>query len=66
MRWFAIGILFAGAGIAAALAWLVPSLRAPRPNVVLTTVDTLRADHLGCYGYERETSPKLEELCRSA
>jgi len=66
MRWFAIGILFAGAGIAAALAWLVPSLRAPRPNVVLITVDTLRADHLGCYGYERETSPKLEELCRSA
>ena len=62
MRWFAIGILCAGAGIAAALAWLVPALRAPRPNIVLITVDTLRADHLGCYGYQRRTSPRLEEL----
>jgi arylsulfatase A-like enzyme len=65
-RWAAIGILIGGAGVAAALAWLVPALRAPRPNVVLITVDTLRADHLGCYGYERNTSPRLEELCRSA
>jgi len=24
-------------------------------NVLLISVDTLRADHLGCYGYERET-----------
>ena len=33
-----------------------------RPNIVLVTVDTLRADHLGCYGYFRETSPTLDAL----
>lgn len=29
-------------------------------NVVLITVDSLRADHLGCYGYERDTTPNLD------
>ena len=33
-----------------------------RPDIVLVTVDTLRADHLGCYGYFRETSPTLDAL----
>jgi arylsulfatase A-like enzyme len=31
-----------------------------RPSVVLIVVDTLRADRLGCYGYERPTSPRLD------
>jgi arylsulfatase A-like enzyme len=31
-------------------------------NVILISVDTLRADHLGCYGYERETSPNIDSL----
>jgi arylsulfatase A-like enzyme len=31
-------------------------------NVVLITVDTLRADRLGCYGYARPTSPALDAL----
>ncbi len=31
-------------------------------RVVLVTIDTLRADHLGCYGYFRQTSPFLDEL----
>ena len=35
----------------------------PRPpDVVLIVVDTLRADRLSCYGYERETSPRLDRL----
>ncbi len=32
------------------------------PDVVLITVDTLRADHLSAYGYPRPTSPFLDEL----
>ena len=32
------------------------------PNVVLITVDTLRADHLSCYGYPKPTSPFLDRL----
>lgn len=31
-----------------------------RPNVLLITIDTLRADHLGAYGYARPTSPKID------
>ena len=33
-------------------------------NVLLITVDTLRADHLSCYGYERATSPTIDELAQ--
>jgi choline-sulfatase len=35
---------------------------APRPNLLLVTLDTTRADHLGCYGYARNTSPHLDQL----
>lgn len=40
--------------------------RSRLPNVVLITIDTLRADHLGCYGYRRKTSPAIDELSRSS
>lgn len=40
-----------------------PSPRPPAaPHVVLITVDTLRADHLSGYGYERKTSPNIDRL----
>jgi arylsulfatase A-like enzyme len=32
------------------------------PNVLLIVVDTLRADHVGCYGYERDTTPAVDAL----
>ena len=32
------------------------------PNVVLISVDTLRADHLGFYGHANATSPNLDRL----
>jgi arylsulfatase A-like enzyme len=32
------------------------------PNVLLIVVDTMRADHLGAYGYPRPTSPTLDAL----
>jgi arylsulfatase A-like enzyme len=35
---------------------------AGRPNVVLITIDTLRADHLSCYGYAWNTSPTIDRL----
>ncbi len=34
----------------------------PGTNVVLIMIDTLRADHLGSYGYERDTSPHIDDL----
>lgn len=33
-----------------------------KPNVILLTIDTLRADRLGCYGYERPLTPNLDRL----
>lgn len=33
-----------------------------RPDVLLVTVDTLRPDHLGAYGYAAATSPRLDAL----
>jgi len=35
-------------------------------NIVLVSIDTLRADHLSLYGYERETSPNLDSLAGDA
>ena len=34
----------------------------PPPNVLLISIDTLRADHLDAYGYARETAPNLTRL----
>jgi len=33
-------------------------------NILLIVADALRADHLGCYGYPRETSPAIDALAR--
>lgn len=42
-----------------------PSPRATR-GYILISIDTLRADHLGCYGYPRPTSPFLDRLAQRA
>jgi arylsulfatase A-like enzyme len=34
------------------------------PNVILITMDTMRGDHLGCYGYRRPTSPRIDEFAK--
>ncbi len=55
------------------LAWLglvgsahLRSREAPidRPHLLFISIDTLRADRLGCYGYERNTSPTLDRLAQ--
>ncbi|NVB82531.1 MAG: sulfatase-like hydrolase/transferase [Kofleriaceae bacterium] len=37
-----------------------------RPNIVLISIDALRADHLGSYGYARPTSPVLDAFAKTA
>lgn len=37
---------------------------ATRPSVILISLDTVRADHLSCYGYHRPTTPGLDQLAR--
>jgi arylsulfatase A-like enzyme len=58
---YALGRLFLLAGLAGVLlTGCAPKEGAS--GIVLISIDTLRADHLGCYGYSRETSPFLDEL----
>ena len=45
------------------IGWEEPSAdRDERPNIVIVSIDTLRADHLGAYGYARKTSPNIDAL----
>jgi arylsulfatase A-like enzyme len=53
----------------ASVSVLTPARFAPVPrtvprdlNLLLITLDTVRADHLGCYGYQRPTSPAIDHL----
>lgn len=36
------------------------------PNVIVIIMDTARQDHFSCYGYDRPTTPNLEQLCTEA
>ena len=40
----------------------LPVASADAPNIVLVVLDTVRADHLGFYGYDRATSPAIDAL----
>lgn len=43
-----------------------PARPAPARNVLVYLIDTLRADHLGCYGYHRPTSPHIDRFAAEA
>jgi len=49
---------------ASLLLWSSAAFAAPTaaPNVVVITIDTLRADHLGCYGYKQIRTPNIDAL----
>lgn len=53
-------------------AWLAGPVVVPggarrgRPNILLVSIDTLRADRLSIFGAERETSPRIDRWARSA
>ncbi len=49
--------------LTAALVWMLTSCSwRNQPNVLLVTIDSLRADHLSCYGYEKLTTPHIDQL----
>lgn len=56
----AIGLTSCGGSEVAAGGRTLPN--GPARRVILVSCDTLRADHLGCYGYDRPTSPRIDEL----
>ncbi len=67
-----------GRRLAAAFAWALALLLVfrnpppakvhdgPGPNLVILGVDALRPDHLGFYGYDRDTSPHIDALLRES
>jgi arylsulfatase A-like enzyme len=44
----------------------VPAPVPAKPNVVLITMDTVRADHMSLFGYAEDTTPNLREFARGA
>jgi arylsulfatase A-like enzyme len=62
---WAAGILLAGL-ITFKLISIITGADSKRANVLLITLDTLRLDHLNTYGYERDTSPSLDELAKDS
>jgi len=53
-------VLAAVAG--AALAFFLTGGAPERPNIIIICVDTLRSDHVGAYGYPRETTPQMDRI----
>ena len=60
VRWFLRGLVL--------ISFFCMDCRRAEPpikyNLLLISIDTLRADHLGCYGYNRDTSPHLDQLAK--
>src|SRR4051794_33838726 len=56
-------VVVAAAAMAALAFWRAQAARTPpRPNLVLVTIDTLRADHVGAYGSTLARTPALDAL----
>ena len=53
-----------GASLSASTAGAAEPPPAAKYNLLLISIDTCRADHLTCYGYNRDTSPHLDQLAR--
>lgn len=53
-------------GAAASPASAAAAARSDAPPIIWVTIDTLRADHLSVYGYERKTTPNLEAFAKTA
>src|SRR5439155_25833751 len=45
-----------------AIGYAAPAAPTASPNVVFVSIDTLRADHLGCYGYKQIRTPNIDAL----
>lgn len=56
------GLLFRGQRSRAEVKKLLGSLNTQDLNILLFTLDTTRADHIGCYGYSRIETPNIDRL----
>ena len=67
MRWVAPALAMAAAAtVTGPVSGCAGRPRPPAPAAVLVSVDTLRPDHLGCYGYGKPTSPEIDRFRQEA
>ena len=59
----AVGV---GIGLHATSGITMPRAPRERPDIVLVTIDALRADHVSAYGYDRLTTPAIDNFARHA
>jgi len=60
------GSFAAGSALGLWLSGCSEQKKANMPNIIVLTVDTLRADHIGLYGYLRDTMPAIGEFAKTA
>jgi len=63
-RWIPVLVLAASAAMAASCSTPPPELDFSEHNLVVITIDTLRADRLGAYGHAAAQTPRLDALAR--
>ena len=61
-RWLRPGALLAAWTAALVLPACRPPVQGNGRNLLLITLETTRADHIGAYGYERDTTPRIDAL----
>ncbi len=63
-RWVSVTLVVCFSALLAGAGNSLSSAIEKPPSIVLISVDTLRADHLSCYGYRRIATPHLDALAR--
>ena len=63
-RWSCCRALTLALGAASLAFSLIGCAQPRKPNVIVFVVDMLRPDHLGIYGYPKNTSPNLDRVAR--
>ncbi|HEY3309022.1 MAG TPA: sulfatase [Desulfuromonadaceae bacterium] len=63
---FVMFVMECSGGISRAEQALPAPNRHEYTNVIMISLDILRPDHLGCYGYQKETSPQIDRLARQS
>ncbi|KAB2947011.1 MAG: sulfatase [Phycisphaerae bacterium] len=61
-----LGVVVAAGAALAAWDFCAAQSTGGKPNLLIITIDTMRADHLGCYGYFRDTSPHIDALAKES
>lgn len=63
----AAGLFAAAARIPGAADWMADApASAPQPGVIILVLDSFSAGHAGLYGYQRDTTPNLDQFARRA